>query len=324
MDLGAITALINADLTAVDTVLQQSLTSQVAMVNQIAEHLANSGGKRIRPQVVLLCSHACKAPAASMHAMAAAVELIHTATLLHDDVVDNAKLRRGKTTAHHLWGNQATVLSGDFLYSRAFQIMVQVGNLEILRIMANATKTIAEGEVLQLVHQQRDPLTLTETDYYAVIQHKTAQLFEAAAEVSAVLGDSSYELQQVCATYGMQLGLAFQLIDDLLDYQPVNDKVGKNCGNDLQEGKITLPLIHLLANCNEATRSLVERAIKSPTEALFNDLCQAMQNYNSLAYTHQAAQKAALEAQQAIAELPDSPYRQAAIDLAQFAVQRSY
>jgi octaprenyl-diphosphate synthase len=255
--------LVAADLTAVDGVIRTSLSSGVPLVSQVAEHIVAGGGKRLRPLIVLLSAHAAaggRALPGNRHQQAAAfIEFIHTATLLHDDVVDHSSLRRGRETANALFGNEASVLVGDFVYSRAFQMMAAIGVARVMEIMADATNVIAEGEVLQLMNAQ-DPDT-TEERYLEVIYRKTAQLFEAGAEVAAVLCGAAPGVQRALATYGKHLGTAYQLVDDVLDYRSDPATRGKNLGEDLSEGKMTLPLIHALRNASDADRALIRNAI---------------------------------------------------------------
>lgn len=301
MQLATIKQDLSHDLLEVDNLIVASLHSDVALIQDIANYIIHSGGKRLRPLLVLLSAKACAYVGQQQLTMAAVLEFIHTATLLHDDVVDNAMLRRSHKTANNQWGNQAAILVGDFLYSRAFQLMVQANDLQIMRIIANATNTIAEGEVLQLMYQ-KNPAT-SEADYLRVIRCKTAKLFEAAAEIGAVLGKQPLQVQSSLARYGMHLGTAYQLIDDLLDYQADTATLGKNIGNDLAEGKPTLPLIHVLRNGNMAQRALIKNAILNPQTANFAEIYQAVQQTKSLEYTREFADREANLARQALAEL---------------------
>lgn len=304
MQLATLKQDLSHDLLEVDNLIVASLHSDVALIQDIAHYIIRSGGKRLRPLLVLLSAKACAYVGQQQLTMAAVLEFIHTATLLHDDVVDNAMLRRNHKTANNQWGNQAAILVGDFLYSRAFQLMVQANDLQIMRIVANATNTIAEGEVLQLMYQ-KNPAT-SEADYLRVIRCKTAKLFEAAAEIGAVLGKQPMQVQTALARYGMHLGTAYQLIDDLLDYQADTATLGKNIGNDLAEGKPTLPLIHVLRNGTMAQRALIKNAILNPSTANFAEIYQAVQQTKSLEYTREFADREATLARQALAEVADT------------------
>lgn len=315
-------SIVSDDLNGVDKLILSSLYSEVPLIQEIGHYIIRGGGKRLRPLLVLLCAKACGYSGAKHIAMATVVEFIHTATLLHDDVVDESAQRRGYPTANSKWGNEAAVLVGDFLYSRAFQLMVDVGDLEILQIFANATNTIAEGEVLQLLNQQ-NPQT-NEQNYLHVIRCKTAKLFEAAAEVGAVLTGSSAHMRTIMAQYGLHIGTAYQLIDDLLDYQATDAAFGKKLGQDLTEGKPTLPLIYLLQHGTEQQRALASDAISDPQAIKLAAVQEAIQNSGALEYTLAFAKREAILAKQALSELIDSEYRSAALDLADFVVQRTF
>ncbi|MEO6080420.1 MAG: polyprenyl synthetase family protein [Steroidobacteraceae bacterium] len=328
MTLDEIRALVAADLVAVDSVIRTRLESKVPLVSQVAGHIVAGGGKRLRPLIVLLCAHAAAGgrPPGTRHLEAAGfIEFIHTATLLHDDVVDHSRLRRGRETANTLFGNEASVLVGDFVYSRAFQMMASLGVQRVMEIMANATNVIAEGEVLQLMNAQ-DPDT-TEERYLEVIYRKTAQLFEAGAEVAAVLAGGSPETQRALAAYGKHLGTAFQLIDDVLDYRSDPATRGKNLGEDLAEGKMTLPLIHALRKAAGEDRELIRAAIKSAgnedeAEPDLPRIIDCIESSGGIEYTRERALAESRAAASELGPVPNSPYRDALAALAQVAVQR--
>ncbi|HEX9626859.1 MAG TPA: octaprenyl diphosphate synthase [Acidiferrobacterales bacterium] len=322
MDLAAILALTADDRQAVDHEIGARLRSDVALVNQLGAYIIHSGGKRLRPLIVLLAAHACGYRGRDHIRLAAIVEFIHTATLLHDDVVDASDLRRGRSTANAVWGNEASVLVGDFLYSRAFEMMVEVGSMRVMEILAKATNTIAEGEVMQLLNCH-DP-DITEAHYLHVIRSKTAKLFEAAAQLGAVLAAGDARVEAGLTAYGMHLGTAFQLIDDVLDYRADRDTLGKNVGDDLAEGKPTLPLIHALRNGSETQRRLLRQAIEQGQLERIHDVVDAIESLGSIAYTARQAEDEAGLAKQALAVVPESPYKQALIDLAHFSVHRDH
>jgi octaprenyl-diphosphate synthase len=329
-----IRALLKSDLAGVDQIIRVRLKSVVPLVDQVAEHIIGGGGKRLRPMLVLLSGRAVTSPADSnprrrwndatataVSEAAAFIEFIHTATLLHDDVVDGSSKRRGRDTANHVFGNQASVLVGDFVYSRAFQMMAAIGVQRVMEIMADATNTIAEGEVLQLMNA-RDPST-TEQRYFEVIYRKTAKLFEAGAEVAAVLAGGSAAEQAALASYGKHLGNAYQLIDDVLDYQSNPTERGKNLGDDLAEGKPTLPLIHALKKGSDAQRALIRQAIEHGGLDRLEDIVHAIESTGGLDYTANAAQSESRMAIDAIAGLPESAHKQGLIALARIAVSRT-
>jgi len=324
-----IRALVRPDLEAVDAAIRSGLKSIVPLVDQIAEHIIAGGGKRLRPLLVVLAGRACGAPGAgdagtgSAPVQAAAfIEFIHTATLLHDDVVDMSALRRGRDTANEVFGNQASVLVGDFVYSRAFQMMAAVRSQRVIEIMAEATNVIAEGEVLQLMNA-RDPDT-TEQRYFEVIQRKTAQLFQAGAEVAAVVSGAPPAVQQALARYGKHLGIAYQLIDDVLDYQSDPETRGKNLGDDLAEGKPTLPLIHALRSGDAATAALIRRAVAGEGREHLPEILTAIESTGGLQYTARLAQAEANQAVAALQPLPDTSFRAGLAALARFAVERQH
>lgn len=313
---------IATDMASVNTVIRQQLHSDVALVNQIAEYIIGAGGKRIRPTLVLLVANAYGYQGAHHHTLAAIIEFIHTATLLHDDVVDESSMRRGRETANALFGNAASVLVGDFLYSRSFQMMVSINQMRVMQILADATNVIAEGEVLQLLNMH-DP-DVTEERYLQVIRSKTAKLFEASAELGALIAGASDSDIEACAEYGRSLGTAFQLIDDVLDYSGVAADIGKNVGDDLREGKPTLPLIYLMQHGTEQQRELVRSCIEQGDEQHFDEILSAITSSGALAYTRKQAQVAATRAAQAISVLPNGQFKDSLIQLCEFAVDRNH
>ncbi|MEX0731483.1 MAG: octaprenyl diphosphate synthase [Aquisalimonadaceae bacterium] len=317
-----IRSLVDQDMTAVNRLIRDRLSSDVVLINQLGAYIINSGGKRLRPLQVLLAARACGYEGEQHRALAAVIEFIHTATLLHDDVVDGSDMRRGKDTANRLWGNEASVLVGDFLYSRAFEMMVEVGNMDVMGVMARTTNTIAEGEVMQLLHVN-DPDT-TEERYLHVIYCKTATLFEAAGRLGAILAGKPAGIQDEIAAYGRHLGTAFQLVDDALDYAGSSEAIGKNVGDDLAEGKPTMPLIHVMREGSAAQRELVREAIEQGGRDRIEAVMDAIESTGAIAYTRALAQTAARNAVASLASLPDSKFRQAMEDLAHFSVQRTY
>ena len=310
------------DLDAVNRLIHQRLRSDVFLINQLSHYIINSGGKRLRPLLVILAAHACGYRGSHHRNLAAIVEFIHTATLLHDDVVDASWMRRGTETANAIWGNEASVLVGDFLYSRSFQMMVEVGNMRIMEIMADTTNTIAEGEVMQLLNCH-DPDT-TEARYLEVIRCKTAKLFEAAARIGAVLGQQPAEIEEALAEYGMQLGTAFQLVDDALDYSADSEQIGKNIGDDLAEGKPTLPLIFAMRTGDPEQATVIRGAITQGGRDGIDAVRSAIESTGAITYTAKAAREAADKAMGALAPLPASTYKDALYGLAEFSVNRTY
>jgi octaprenyl-diphosphate synthase len=321
MDIESIRSLIATDMAAVDQLIQQRLHSEVALINQLGRYIINSGGKRLRPMLALLSAHAHSYHGTQHIELAAIIELIHTATLLHDDVVDASYLRRGKETANLLWGSEASVLVGDFLYSRAFQMMVDIRNMRVMEILANTTNTIAEGEVMQLINRH-DPDT-TENRYLVIIRSKTAKLFEAAGQLGAVIGGQDPKVEAIMARYGMHLGTAYQFIDDVLDYSASAQVLGKNIGDDLAEGKPTLPLLYTLWHGNEAQAQLVHRAIQKGGREEIAAVIQAIESTGAIAYTAKRARSEAQCAQQMLEALAPSAYKDALLALADFAVNRA-
>lgn len=318
----AIQAYLAADMRRVDEVIRARLHSEVALVSQVSEYIIASGGKRLRPALVLLSAGALGYQGEQHYDLAAVVEFIHTATLLHDDVVDESNLRRGRETANALFGNAASVLVGDFLYSRAFQMMVEVGQMRVMAVLSDATNIIAEGEVLQLMNC--NDAGISEDDYLRVIRYKTAKLFEAAVRLGAILANADSATETALAHYGMHLGTAFQLIDDVLDYSGDHTEIGKNIGDDLAEGKPTLPLLYLLKNGTPEQMRLVRHAIEHGGLDVFAPILDAILSSGALDYTRAQAQQEVDLAVTAICILPDSTYKQSLISLAEFAVARSY
>jgi octaprenyl-diphosphate synthase len=314
--------LIADEMRAVDEVIRARLHSEVVLVRQVAEYIVGSGGKRLRPALVLLAAGACGYSGTAHYQLAAVIEFIHTATLLHDDVVDDSELRRGRATANSLFGNPASVLVGDFLYSRAFQMMVELRNMRVMEVLANATNTIAEGEVLQLLNCH-DP-DLGEDDYLRVIRYKTARLFEAAGQLGAIVGQASREVEEGLARYGTHLGTAFQIIDDVLDYSGDHAETGKNLGDDLAEGKPTLPLIYVMKHGTPEQRAVVRAAIERGGLEEFRPVLAAIEGTGALDYARRHADQEAKRAIAALDALPNSASRDSLIQLAAFAVSRSY
>ncbi len=318
----AIQAFLATDMQCVDAVIRARLHTEVVLVSQVSEYIINSGGKRLRPALVLLSAGAMGYVGEHHYELAAVVEFIHTATLLHDDVVDESNLRRGRETANALFGNAASVLVGDFLYSRAFQMMVGVGQMRVMEGLSDATNIIAEGEVLQLMNC--NDADITEADYLRVIRYKTAKLFEAAVRLGGILGRADAATEQALADYGMHLGTAFQLIDDVLDYSGDNETIGKNVGDDLAEGKPTLPLLYLLKHGTAEQAKLVRYAIENGGMTVFEPILAAILSTGALDYTREQAQAEVDLAIRAIECLPDTVYKQQLIRLAEFSVSRSY
>jgi octaprenyl-diphosphate synthase len=321
MTLDEIRALVSNDLHSVDEVIRARLKSAVPLVDQIAEHIIAGGGKRLRPLLVVLAGRACGHEGHAHIEAAAFIEFIHTATLLHDDVVDGSALRRGRYTANQVFGNQASVLVGDFVYSRAFQMMAALASQPVMEIMAQATNVIAEGEVLQLMNAH-DPGT-TEQRYLDVIYRKTAKLFEAGAEVAAVLAGAAPRVRQSLADYGRHLGMAYQLVDDVLDYRSTPQERGKNLGDDLAEGKPTLPLIHALKTGTEVQRAAIRRAVEQGGLEQLELVVAAIESTGGLDYTARRAREELERALTSLGALPDSSYKDGLAALARFAVEHT-
>lgn len=315
-------ALIADDRKEVDALITSSLHSDVELINQLGHYIINSGGKRLRPMLLILAARACGYQGDSHLSLATIIEFIHTATLLHDDVVDSSLLRRGAETANAIWGDKASVLVGDFLYSRAFEMMVSLDNMRIMDIMSHTTNTIAEGEVMQLLNS-RNPDT-TEQSYMAANRCKTAKLFEAATQLGAVVSNSSSKQEQGMADYGLHLGIAYQLIDDVLDYSISSDEMGKNIGDDLAEGKPTLPLIYAMRSGTPLQRKTIRDAIKNGDRDQIEAVTEAIQETGAIDYTAEIAYQQAKIAREALDTVPDSPYRTALDDILTFSVERRY
>jgi len=325
VDYKAIQALVEPDMQAVDDLIKRRLQSDVVLVNQLSHYIINSGGKRLRPMLALLMARACGYEGERHVDVAAIVEFIHTATLLHDDVVDESDMRRGKETANNVWGNQAAVLVGDFLYSRAFEMMVDVNKMRVMSIMAQTTNTIAEGEVLQLLNI--NDADTSEERYFEVIYSKTAKLFEAACQLGAVLAGLSEEQEKAVAQYGVHLGTAFQLVDDILDYTADSDVMGKNVGDDLAEGKPTLPLIYALSSSlddnNEEDAALIRKAIEEGGLDYIDDIMHIIKKTKAIEYTIDAAKRETLLANQCLDILSDNQFKNALVALANYSLSRT-
>ena len=313
-------ALAASEMSQVNSLIRRRLGSDVALINQISEHIVAAGGKRLRPMLTVIAARALGYAGDAHFQLAAIVEFIHTSTLLHDDVVDQSDLRRGRKTANALWGNAPSVLVGDFLYSRSFQLMVELDSMPVMRVLADATNQIAEGEVLQLLHVG-NPDT-TEDDYLRVISRKTAVLFAAATRLSAMLAGATAQVQQDLADFGMNLGMAFQIADDVLDYTADADALGKNLGDDLAEGKATLPVIHALSKASPAVRERLARIIAESDVSALGQVLEAIHDSGSLDYSRQMAKHYARAAQANLAALPDNRWTRALHALAHYSIDR--
>ena len=322
VDFESIKKLTENESTAVDQLILDELSSDVVLINQMGHYIVSSGGKRLRPMLLLLAAKALGYSGDKHLTLAAVIEFIHTATLLHDDVVDESDLRRGKESANAVWGNAASVLVGDYLYSSAFEMMVRTDNMRVMEILSKTTTAIAEGEVLQLLNCN-NPAT-SEKKYLAVIARKTAILFSAASRLGAVLGNASKETEESLASYGQHLGIAFQLIDDVLDYTSSEEELGKNLGDDLAEGKPTLPLIYAIQNSSQKEADIIINAIKTGNRDVFNDVYAIVKSTKAIDYTEKRAEDEAQMAIDTIENIPDSKYKDALIALATFSVQRNY
>ncbi len=322
MELSAIRELVATDMQAVNDLILRRLRSDVVLINQIGNYIVNSGGKRLRPMVVLLAARAAGYQGNRHVDLAAIIEFIHTATLLHDDVVDGSELRRSQDTANAVWGNSASVLVGDFLYSRSFEMMVEVDDMRIMDVLSHATNRIAEGEVLQLLNCNNPDVT--EEQYLEVIRRKTATLFEAGSRLAAVLTRNSSEAEESLAAYGLHLGIAFQLVDDALDYSSSNEQLGKNIGDDLAEGKPTLPIIQALKTGDAAQVKALRRAVEGGGRGDIDRVVAAIASTNAIDYTAALARKQAEEAKRALNGFPASPYKDALAAVADFAVDRTH
>ncbi len=317
-----IQALVKTDLEKTDQVLIDHLNSDVALINQMSNYIIGAGGKRLRPLLLLLCARATGYKGEHHHLMAAVIELIHTATLLHDDIVDESATRRGKNTANEVWGNAPSVLVGDFLYSRAFEMMVKPGSMDIMKILAKTTNEIAQGEVLQLLNCQNS--SLTKEEYYQVIERKTAVLFQAATQIGGVLSAVNAEEELALKNYGLHLGNAFQIIDDVLDYQSDAQTMGKEVGDDLAEGKTTLPMIYALENTSGAEKQLLEDAINNADNSNISQVIDILNKVKAFDYTNSKAQESAQLAKQSLNLMPDSEYKDALILLCDLSLKRKY
>ena len=322
LDLPAIQQLAAPDMAAVDALIRRRLASDVVLINQVSEYIIGAGGKRLRPMLLLLAARALGHMGADAHQLAAVIEFIHTSTLLHDDVVDESDLRRGRRTANAVWGNATSVLVGDFLYSRSFQLMVELDSLPVQRILADTTNQIAEGEVLQLLHV-RNPDT-DETAYLRVIERKTAILFAAATRLGALLAGADARTQDAMHAYGLNLGYAFQIADDVLDYASDAATLGKNLGDDLAEGKMTLPLIHAMRLADHATREQLRTIVENGDVDALPDVIAAINAHDSLAYSRARAEEFAALAEAALAGLPDNEASASLRGLAHYAVSRNH
>lgn len=309
-------------MSATDRLIESYLFSDVETINQLSHHIINSGGKRLRPVTVILSALACGYNGENHLKLAAIIEFIHTATLLHDDVVDESLLRRGEETANAKWGDHLSVLVGDFLYSRSFEMMVELDNMRILGILAKATNTIAEGEVMQSINSRNS--ATSESIYREIIYCKTAKLFEAASELGAIIAEQDADTVLALKNYGKHLGMAFQMVDDMLDYSATVEDTGKNLGDDLAEGKITLPLIHAIKTGTEDQKTLIKNSIENASIENLTAIQGIIESTKALHYTQEAAHNEAEEAKRSIMRLPNSQYKDALIKMADFSVSRSY
>jgi octaprenyl-diphosphate synthase len=314
-------SLMAPEMAEVDAVIHRRLSSQVALVNQISHYIVNAGGKRVRPLLLLLVARALGCDSNQRHELAAVVEFIHTSTLLHDDVVDESSLRRGRKTANAMFGNAASVLVGDFLYSRSFQMMVSTGRYKVMEVLADATNIIAEGEVLQLMNMHAPDITVD--DYMRVIEYKTGKLFEASARLGAVVSDAPADIENACAAFGRAVGSAFQLIDDLLDYEGTTAELGKNIGDDLREGKPTLPLLLAMQRGTPEQREMIRHAIEHGEVERMPEIVEVVRATGALDATREAAEAQAAQAQALIACLPESIYKDSLLQLSIHSVRRS-
>ena len=326
IDIKSIINLVSDDMKLVNSTISDNLNSEVALINQLGAYIVQAGGKRLRPVALLLAAKACtnqdQQSTDNSVLLAAIVEFIHTATLLHDDVVDESAMRRGRDTANEVFGNAASVLVGDYLYSRAFQMMVKVNSMRVMEILSHTTNQIAEGEVMQLINC--GSAETTEAQYMETIQSKTAILFEAATQLGAVVTEQSSKVESAIAKYGLYLGTAFQLVDDILDYTADAQAMGKNVGDDLAEGKPTLPLIHAIEKSSGEEKEVLIDAITNASRDNLASVLAIIEKTQSLAYTADVARKQVKMAQDALSVLPDSVYKQALFDLAEFSVERTY
>jgi len=322
VDIQSIYSLIEDDMSAVDAMIQSRLQSDVVLINQLGHYIINSGGKRLRPALAILCARACGYKGDQHHNLATIIEFIHTATLLHDDVVDNSDMRRGNETANSIWGNEASVLVGDFLYTRSFEMMVEMNSMPLMKILSHTTNIIAEGEVLQLLNC--NDADTTEESYLEVIHHKTAKLFEAAGELGAVISESGADIEHAMSQYAMHLGSAFQLVDDLLDYSESSEVIGKNIGDDLAEGKPTLPLIYAMRQGTTQQAQIIREAIEQGQRDKIDEIITIIEETGAISYTAQAAKNEVELAKACLSILPDSKYKLALTSLADFSIERHY
>ena len=316
-----IQSLMKSDMEKTDNILIDRLNSNVDLINQMSHYIIASGGKRIRPLLLLLCARATNYGGTDHHAMAVVIELIHTATLLHDDVVDESTTRRNQDTANELWGNAASVLVGDFLYSRAFEILVEPNSMSIMRILSKATNQIAEGEVLQLLNIRND--NVSQTKYFNVIEQKTARLFEAACKIGALLSDSSEKTINSLGDFGLHLGIAFQIIDDALDYESNSTTMGKEVGDDLSEGKITLPMIYALEKTSGSENKILRDAIKTADASNIDKIINILCSVNAFEFTRKIAGNESQKALKSLKNIPDSEYRSALKLLCELSINRT-
>ena len=315
-----IQALMKSDLEMTDDILINRLNSNVELINQMSHYIINSGGKRIRPLLLLLCARATSYSGKDHHAMAVVIELIHTATLLHDDVVDESATRRGQNTANELWGNAPSVLVGDFLYSRAFEIMVEPNSMEIMRVLSKATNQISEGEVLQLLNIRNAKVSRSE--YFEVIEQKTACLFKAACQIAGILSESSEELITALGSFGMHLGNAFQIIDDNLDYKSDSSMIGKEIGDDLSEGKVTLPMIYALEQTTGKENKILTNAITEADASNIDNIVDILVNVNAFEFSRNVAKEESIKALNSLKVIPESNYRSALKLLCELSLER--
>lgn len=321
--LQGIRSVISEDLTALDELIRKELVSSIPLIQDITQHIIKNKGKRLRPLLVLLSANALGYHQGTEHLeLATIIEFVHTATLLHDDVVDSSALRRGEQTANAIWGNPASVLVGDFLYSRAFQLLTSRNRPQIMNVLASTTNAIAEGEVMQLMYRHNPELT--EANYLEIIHRKTAKLFESSAEIGATLGTTNRNLQKAMADFGLNLGLAFQIIDDLLDYTASPHSSGKNIGDDLAEGKATLPLIFAMQKTNTENAALIRKALREGELKQLADILQILDETKTSTYCSNKANEYIQKALASLKIIPQTPYKQALIELAQFAIDRNY
>ena len=320
--LESVLELVDADMSSVNQCIEDRLDSDIVLIRSLAAYIINSGGKRLRPVTLLLGCGALGCEDPRRITLAAVIEFIHTATLLHDDVVDSSDMRRGNATANAVWGNEASVLVGDFLYSRAFEMMVEAQSMDVMNVMAHTTNRIAEGEVMQLLNAHSPDIT--EDQYIETITRKTAKLFESAGKLAAIVSDADQKAHDSLAAFGMHLGIAFQIVDDLLDYVQDAEEMGKNPGDDLAEGKPTLPLLYALKHCSTTNADMIRTAIENGDRSQFEAVKNVIESTGALAYTSRRAQEEIVKAKDCLTSLPESRYRQALCDLADFSVARTY